>query len=102
MISVYQEQTFTPDPQVRLTFSEPVMIGGQPTNMADFPLGAPKNWTPMFSNSDEITIVPQYILKNTFSNETGLDLSWQFNVDALSGRDRQNEALRLLVGAVEP
>jgi hypothetical protein len=84
VLNVYQDQTFTPDPQVRLTFSEPVLVAGQATNVAEFPLGAPLNWTPMFSNSSQITVVPQYILKNTFRNETGLDVSVQVNVDALS------------------
>ena len=84
VLSVYQDQTFSPDPKLRLTFSEPVFVGGQATNVAEFPLGSPITWEPMLSNSSQITIVPQYILNNTFHNETGLDVAVQFDVDAVS------------------
>lgn len=83
VVSVYQDQTFTPDPRVQLQFSELVLVDGQPTKVVERPLGTPINWEPMFSNSPQITITPLYILNNTFRNETGLDFSLEVDLEAI-------------------
>ncbi len=83
-LTLYQEMTFTPNPQVRLTFSEPVIVDGSPTFQAEFDLDEAINWKPMFSNSNTIQVTPTYLLHNTFKNETGLNVNLEIHVEALS------------------
>ncbi|MCA9147957.1 MAG: hypothetical protein KDA92_01595, partial [Planctomycetales bacterium] len=82
-ISVYQDQTFTPDPWVRLNFSESVLVDGNLQKSVEFPLGEPISWTPVFSGSDEIIVKPEYMLRNTFSNETGISFGVTATMDAI-------------------
>jgi hypothetical protein len=85
-LTLYQDMTFTPDPKVRLTFSEPVLVAGssEPTNQAEFDLDEAINWRPLFSNSNSITVRTTYLLENTFRNETGLNVDLVIDVEALS------------------
>ena len=85
-LELYQDMTFTPDPKVRLTFSEPVLFGTDPVPAfeREFDLDDDIRWTPMFSNSTSITVKPTYLLNNTFQNETGLAVSLLVDVEALS------------------
>ena len=82
-ISLYQDLTLTPDPRVRLKFSEIVRVGSSLTNVVEFPLGQHIQWTPIFSNSNQITVVPEYIMHNSFRHETGLALDVDVTFDAL-------------------
>lgn len=98
-VGLYQEMTFTPQPRVRLTFSEPVKVAGtregadvhagagpfHVTQIAEFDLGQNDViWKPLFSNSDSITIKPTYLMNAMFRNETGVDVSLLVDVDSLS------------------
>jgi len=100
-LGLYQEMSFTPDPQLKLSFSEPVLVRGNPcaddaaticggagslqeTVTARVPLGSSVDWQPMFTNSSSVTITPTYLFKNSFRNETGVELSLVTDVEALS------------------
>ncbi|MFN0127284.1 MAG: choice-of-anchor tandem repeat NxxGxxAF-containing protein [Verrucomicrobiales bacterium] len=98
-IGLYQDMTFTPQPRVRLTFSEPVKVAGtregavvragagpfHVTQITEFDLGQNDVlWKPLFSNSNSITIKPTYLMNAGFRNETGIDVSLLVDVDSLS------------------
>jgi hypothetical protein len=98
-LSLYQKMTFTPRPQLELSFSEPVLVRGVPCDVdvicagpgglhetvkAKSALGSPLDWRPMFSNSSSISIKPTYHLENWFINETGLNVGLVTEVESLT------------------
>ncbi len=95
VVSLTQQMTFTPTPRVKLQFSEPVLVRDtsgvfHQTFEHEFDLNQqgqpaePIEWLPMFSNQDEISITPVYILDNAFRNRTGLQFDIEVDVEALS------------------
>jgi hypothetical protein len=88
-LSVYQNFSFTPDPQVLLFFSQTMLVQGsdgvyRPSNNAFFDLGNPVNIEVPIGTKGDVTFQPTYFLTNQFSNETGLSLSAFLNVSALA------------------
>ena len=87
-LNVYQDLTFTPQPSVKLQFSEPVLHKDsdgvfRPTNVFQFALGEDVEWKPIMGSLDLLRISPTYFLNNTFRNETGFTLGVEVDVDVL-------------------
>lgn len=88
-LNLYQEFTFTPDPKVRLDFSEPVRyrlsaegeyaIGDSVT----FRLGDSIDIVTLPGNTDTLTVQPTYLMDNRFHNETGVSLGAVLDIDVL-------------------
>jgi hypothetical protein len=88
-LNLYQDFTFTPNPRVRLDFSQPILARGadgvfRPTNSVDFALGDDIQLRTMVHTSNELVVRPTYFLNNTLRNETGLSLGVNFDVDILT------------------
>ncbi|TWT42975.1 hypothetical protein [Botrimarina hoheduenensis] len=87
-LNLYQDVSFTPQPRVELAFSKPVlrrMPNGslEPTNLINVALGESLDIQPMFGSSSVIDVQPTYYLNNTFTNQIGLSLGVDFDIDAL-------------------
>ena len=91
-LGIYQDMTFQPNLQVTLQFNAPVLYNGQVTYQVTAPVGSALNITPAVVGGGalDLQVRPTYTLDNTFTNNTGLTLSGDVDVDALSLLDPVN------------
>jgi hypothetical protein len=88
-LSLYQDFRFTPDPQVRLAFSQPILQRGtdgkyHATNVVEFAAGQNLDLiAPLTLGNANLRVQPTYLLNNTVYNETGLSLGVQMDIEML-------------------
>lgn len=88
-LSLYQEFSFTPKPEMQLTFSHPILQRGtdgkyHATSVVQFALGETLDIiAPLTIGNVDLRVQPTYFLNNIVHNETGLRLDVLMNLEML-------------------